>query len=191
MTVIAFLFSSGRILQLLHQVHSQPRIVTILKLNGIHVSQSTVSNVKRKIGCQRNSKSKIITFRKKPSQTPSIIKKIDVEDPPTKRVIAKDLHTSQSTVSNIIKNSKFTLRKQQKVQKLTSSNIMKRKQRSLQLYRRLANGRYKKFITTDEAWFYLDETGRRRKVCYIKKTNPGYDRMINEQNTSRPKGFMV
>jgi predicted transcriptional regulator/hemolysin-activating ACP:hemolysin acyltransferase len=185
----------GRILQLLRQGYSQPRIVNILKLDGIHVSQPTVSNVKQKIGRQRNSKSEIKIFRKKPSQTPiiikKVIKKIDVEDPPTQRAIAKDLHISQSTVSNIIKNSGFILRKKQKVQKLTSSNVMKRGQRSFPLYRRLARGRYKKFITTDEAWFYLDETGGKRKVCYIEKTDPDYDRMIIQQNTSRPKGFMV
>ena len=40
----------GRILELLHLGYSQPRIVNILKLDGIHVHQSTVSNVKRKIG---------------------------------------------------------------------------------------------------------------------------------------------
>ncbi|CAF4482595.1 unnamed protein product [Rotaria sp. Silwood2] len=134
----------GRILQLLHQGYSQPRIVNILKLDGIHVSQSTVSNVKQKIDPQRNSETKIKIFRKKPSQTPSIIKKvirkIDVEDPPTQRAIAKDLHISQSTVSNIIKNSGFTLRKKQKVQKITSLNVMKRGQQSFQLYRRLARG---------------------------------------------------
>ena len=28
-------------------------------------------------------------------------------------------------------------------------------------------------------------------MCYIKKTDPDYDRMIIQQNTSRPKGFMV
>ncbi|CAF1373799.1 unnamed protein product [Rotaria sordida] len=163
----------GRILQLLHQGYAQPQIVNILKLDGMHVSQPTVSNVKRKIGRQRNSESKIKIFRKKPSQITSIIKKvikkIDVEDPPTQRAIAKSVHVSQSTVSNIIKNSGFILRKKQKVQKSTSSNIMKRRQRSHQLYCQLARRRYKRFITTDEAWFYLDTTNGRRKVCYIKK----------------------
>ena len=119
----------GRILQLLQQGYSQPRIVNVLKLNRIHISQPTVSNVKRKIGRQRNSESKIKISRRKPAQTTSIvkkvIKKIDVEDPPSQRAIAKSVRISQSTVSNIIKNSGFILRKKQKVQKLTSSNIMK------------------------------------------------------------------
>ncbi|CAF1008388.1 unnamed protein product [Rotaria sordida] len=185
----------GRILQLLQQGYSQPRIIHILKVDGIHISQPTVSNVKRKIGRQRNSESKIKIYRKKPSQTTSIvnkvIKKIDVEDPPTQRAIAKSLRISQSTVSNIIKNSGFILRKKTKVHKLTSSNIIKRRERSRQIYRRLARQRYKRFITTDEAWFHLDTSSGKRKVCYIKKTDPDYNRMIIQQNTSRPKGFMV
>ncbi|CAF1287268.1 unnamed protein product [Rotaria sordida] len=185
----------GRILQLLHQGFSQPRIVNILKHDGINISQPTVSNIKRKIGHQRNSKSKIKIFRKKPAQATSIvnkvIKKIDVENPPTQRAIAKSVHVSQSTISNIIKNAGFALRKKRKVQKLASSNIAKRRQRSRGLYRQLANHRYKNFITTDESWFYLDETRGKRKVCYIKKSDPNYDRMIIQQSNSRPKGFMV
>jgi predicted transcriptional regulator len=185
----------GRVIELLHQGYFQPRIVNILKLDGIHGSQSTVSNVKRKIGRQRNSQFKIKIFRVKPSKTPSIvkkvIKKIDVENPPTQTAIAKSLHISQSTVSSIIRNSGFTLRKKQKVQKLTSSNITKHRQRSRRLYSQLANYRYKNFVTTDEVWFYLDESSGKRNVCYIKKSDPDYDRMIIQRTTSRPKGFMV
>jgi hypothetical protein len=44
---------------------------------------------------------------------------------------------------------------------------------------------------TDESWFYLDGTRGNRKVCYIKKTDPNYDRMIIQQNNSGPKVFMV
>ena len=113
--------------------------MNVLKLNRIYISQPTVSNVKRKIRRQRNSESKIKISRRKPAQTTSIvkkvIKKIDVEDRPSQRAIAKSVRISQSIVSNIIKNSGFILRKKQKVQKLTSSNIMKRRQRSRQLYR--------------------------------------------------------
>ena len=185
----------GRILQLLRQGYSHSRIVHLLKLDGISVAKSTISNVKRKIGRQRNSvvKIKILrpTSRLATSIVKKVIKKIDVNNPPTQRSIAKSLHIAQSSVSNIIKKSGFVLRKKRKVQSLTSSNIMKRRQRSHQLYRQLANHRYKNFITTDESWFYLDGTCGKRKVCYIKKSDPNYERMIIQQNTSRPKGFMV
>ncbi|CAF1517837.1 unnamed protein product [Rotaria magnacalcarata] len=120
-----------------------------------------------------------------------VIQTIDVNDPPTQRSIAKSYHISQSTISRIIKMAKFTLRKKIKVHKLTPSNAEKRRQRALRLYRQLANNRYKKFITTDESWFYLDGTEGKRKVCYIKKSDPNYERMIIQKDSTRPKGFMV
>ena len=120
----------GRVLELLHQGYSQSRIVHILKLDGINISQSTVSNLKRKIGRQRNSESKIKIFRTK-SRLPrsivnKVIKKIDINNPLTQRAIAKSVHIAQSSVSNIIKNTGFILRKKRKVQSVTSSNIIKR-----------------------------------------------------------------
>ena len=68
------------------------------------------------------------------------------------------------------------------------STAEKRDKRAL---RQLANYRYKNFVTTDEWWFYLDGTEGKRNVCYIKKTDPDYERMILQQDSSRPKGFMV
>ena len=49
----------GRILALLQLNYSHRQIVNILKNDGINVSHRTVSNVKRKIGLQRNSVEKI------------------------------------------------------------------------------------------------------------------------------------
>ncbi|CAF1505568.1 unnamed protein product [Adineta steineri] len=76
-----------RILQFLQKGYSQFRIVNILKLDGISISQSSVSNIKRSIGRQKTSKSKIKICRGKPSETTSninkVIAKTDVADPPT------------------------------------------------------------------------------------------------------------
>ncbi|CAF2118715.1 unnamed protein product [Rotaria magnacalcarata] len=185
----------GRVLALLQLKYSQRQIIKTLKNDGISVSQRTVSNIKRKIGVQRNSTEKIKFSRQRPAFTPltisKVIQKIDVEDPPTQRSIARSCHISQSTVSRIIKSTNFVLRKKYKVQKLTSSNIKKRCQRARRFYRKLANHRYENFVTTDESWFYLNGTEEKRKVCYIKKNNPDYERMIIQQDSSRPKGFMV
>ena len=93
----------GRILELLQQGRPLQQIVEVFKSNQINVALSTVYNVKRKIGLQRNSTTKIKVVRKCPARTPCIVeqvlKKIDVEDSPTRRMIAKSLHISQSTVS--------------------------------------------------------------------------------------------
>jgi hypothetical protein len=73
--------------------------------------------------------------------TPSIISKliqtIDVENPPTQRSIVKSCHFSQSTISRLIKQANFTLRKK-KVHKLTPSNAEKRRQRAGRLNQQLA-----------------------------------------------------
>ena len=132
--------TEGCVLELLHQGYSQSRIMNILKLNGIHISQLTLSNIKRKVGRQRNSESKIKIFRTKSPLPASIvdqaIKNIDIDNPLTQRAIAKSFHIAQSSVSNIIKTAR---RKKRKVQSLTMSNIMERRKRSRRLYLQLAN----------------------------------------------------
>lgn len=134
-------------------------------------------------------------MQKRPASKPSIaskvIDKIDVEERPAQRTIAKTRPISQSTVSRIIKSAGFALRKKRKVHKLTSDNVLNRRKRARGLYRRLANHRYKNFITTGDSWFYLHGIEGKRKVCYIKKTDPKYERMMIQQDSSRPKGFMV
>ena len=71
------------------------------------------------------------------------------------------------------------------------STTEKRHKYALRLYRQLANYCYRNFVTTDESWFYLDDTEGKRNVCYIKKIDPDYEKMVLQQDSSRPKGFMV
>ena len=106
----------------------------ILKLNGINISQSTLSNIKRKVDHQRSSESKIEIFRTK-SRLPAsivnqVIKKIDIDNPPTQSAIAKSFHIAQSSVFKVIKNAEFVLRNKRKVQSLTMLNTMKHRKRS-------------------------------------------------------------
>ena len=68
---------------------------------------------------------------------------------------------------------------------------MKHRKRSPRLYLQLANQRYKKFITTDESWFYLNGVLGKRKACCIKISDLNYDRLIIQHDTSLPKGVMV
>ncbi|CAF4458272.1 unnamed protein product [Rotaria socialis] len=114
------------------------------------------------------------------------------------KILKKDgIKISQQTVSNIKRNigpqrTSFDKIKFSRYRPVaTPSTISKRRQRAPRLYRQLASNRYKNFITTDESWFYLDGTEGKRKVCYVKKSDPNYERMILEQDSSRPQGFMV
>ena len=69
------------------------------------MSQSTLSNVKRKVGRQRNSESTIKIFQTK-SRLPAsivnqIIKKIHIDYPPTQHAIAKSLNLGSLTLSRM------------------------------------------------------------------------------------------
>lgn len=55
-----------------------------------------------------------------------------------------------------------------KVHAIYKTAIKRRKERSLKLYRRLSGGRYKQYITTDEAWFYLSNFKREKNTFYSK-----------------------
>ena len=59
-----FNIAEGRILEVFHQGYSHPRIVNVLKHNGINISQPTVSNVKGKISSQQTK----IKIRQKQSR---------------------------------------------------------------------------------------------------------------------------
>ena len=101
---------------------------------------------------------------------------------------SQNLCRSANQQSLKLSKTGFVLRKKRKVQKLSSANIEKRLQRVRGFYLQLANGRYRNFIIT---CFYLDCAGGKRKVCYIKKPNSDYDRMIIQQDSSQAKGLMV
>ena len=50
---------------------------------------------------------------------------------------------------------------------MTPLNVEKRRTRTYQLYLKLNKKRYKNYITSDEAWFYLSDAGGKRTVQYI------------------------
>ncbi|KAF2888120.1 hypothetical protein ILUMI_18053 [Ignelater luminosus] len=59
---------------------------------------------------------------------------------------------------------KIIVRKKLQVHRLTKVKIEKRKKRSWGLYRALNNGKWKKYITTDEAWFYINNVNGARRI---------------------------
>jgi hypothetical protein len=135
------------------------------------MSQPIISSVKRKISPQRNSIEKIKFSRQQSVSTSStvstVIQRIDVKDSPTQRSIAQSSHVSQPIVFRIIKSANFILRKKCKVHKLTASNVEKRRQCTLRLYRQFDNHPYKNFVTIYQSWFHLNGTVGKRKFCYV------------------------
>ena len=156
----------GRIVALLqNKLLLQRQIVNILKNDGIDVSQRTVSNVKRKIGLQRNSVEKI-KFNSTNDQYllhqlySRVIEKINVK---ILHLNVQSCRISQSTVSTIRKSANFVLRKKRKVHRLTLSTTEKHHKRTL---RQLANYHYNRRIVVLSRWY------RRKTKCLLYKKRP-------------------
>ena len=113
-------------------------------------------------------------------------------NPPTQREMATELGVSQSTIHRIIKNTlQAKLRKQCKFHKLNAAQIEKRRQRSWQLYKRLNCDKWKHFVATDEAMFYLGGSYSRRRVCYNRKGHNDPSKLKFVKRDSFAPAFMA
>jgi len=112
-------------------------------------------------------------------------------NPITQTSMANKLNTSQQVVSyqiNHVLGKKLVQKPKGHI--LTAKMVGKRYRRSWPLYRLLRGQRWQKVITTDEAWFYLDNTSEQTKVQYISR---GQKRSSLQSTTKspHPKGVMV
>lgn len=88
---------------------------------------------------------------------------------PSHKWIASRMDVTEGTIRYHIKHSlRLKRRKKTRVHYLSDLNIKNRRQRSLPLYRKLCAGRYKDFVTTDEAWFYLSDFNQENPHEYVK-----------------------
>ncbi|GBM51063.1 hypothetical protein AVEN_123875-1 [Araneus ventricosus] len=65
-----------------------------------------------------------------------------------------------------------------------------RRQHSCPLYKLLRKDRWRKFITTDEAWIYLFDTNAKSKVQYLSRDQNKRD-LTPSTMVPHPKGVMV
>lgn len=193
-------FVEGIVFGFLRQNWSHRRIQKVLKEIGHSVSLGAIHNIRHSKGLQRTEKfkqGKSGTFNKRPTAATrdvvsKIRKMIAKANPPTQREMASHCGVSLGTVNRIIKkilNAK--LRKKHKVHKLNDSQIQKRRERSMLLYRKLRNQKWKNFVTTDEAMFYMGGSYGRRKVCYMREGETDHDKLKFVKRDSFAPGFMV
>lgn len=112
-------------------------------------------------------------------------------NPPTQKEMANKFKVSQQVISyQINKVLKKKLVKKPKGQRLSAATIEKRRRRSWPLYMRLRGDRWKSFITSDEAWFYLVNIDGKTRVQYISRHQ---NRSVCEtfSTETHPKGVMV
>lgn len=96
-------------------------------------------------------------------------KLVCVANPPTQKAMALQFNCSQKTIRNAIKKLGMRLVKKPKCHAMTEATKEKRRKRSRPLYRRLCNERWRRYVTSDEAWVYLTDAGGQRSVQYISR----------------------
>ena len=149
--------------------------------NAQHViNQTTPAAVKRKSSLRRLS----------PAQLATLKRLICQPHPPTQRDLAKRFGCSQSTVRYAIRKLNMRLVKKPKAHFLSAATVDKRRRRSWPLYLRLRKGRWQNAITSDEAWVYLSDTGRKRSVQYISRSARRSEAEPSI-HVANPRGVMV
>jgi [histone H3]-lysine36 N-dimethyltransferase SETMAR len=118
---------------------------------------------------------------------------VDKENPASYRDIAKQTSLSPPTINKIIVHDLgMQSKKKAKVHKLMSTHKKNRKTNCRKLYERhLAGDRSEYAVTLDEALIYLDDTNKKRRICYVKRAEPVPESWIFENDESFKKGFMV
>ena len=127
-----------------------------------------------------------------PAKLNSLANMASSSNPLTQRDMAKRLKVSQSSVcKHIHKTLQMKTRKKAKVHALTEKQQQQRHRRSLPLYRLLNNGKWRKYVTTDEAWFYVNETGGKREIQYVSRDNKDPQLECFTRREAHAKGVMV
>ncbi len=94
-----------------------------------------------------------------------------VSQPPI-RTMAKLTRMSVGSVVHHIKNTfGLPIRRKPKVHVLTAADIAKRCLRSWPMYLRLRKSRWQRWVTTDEAMFYINNCNGQRRVQYVSRSD--------------------
>lgn len=63
--------------------------------------------------------------------------------------------------------------------------------RSWALYKKLNNGKWRNYITTDEAWFYMSNCNGKRRIQYVSRDIKNPKLEVFQRREAHSKGFMV
>lgn len=145
---------------------------------------------------EENSKNKPRS-NKRPVRTPALVSKVRrlaaQKNPPSQRDMAKMFGASAKTINTIIhKDLGLETRRKTPVHALSTSHKANRKTNCRKLYERyLAGGKYKYFVTLDEAWLYVNYCNGERKIYYHKPGQETDDDWKKKEGKSWPEKIMV
>ena len=169
----------GIVKYLLTKKYSYYVIQQELTRMNLNASKSTINCIANKVGKQRQlcllNSEKPKFHRRRHIATLFIVRRItsyiNKENPPTISLMAARCHISVGTTFRTIRDIIHArYRKKRSVHRLYPAIIEKRQSRAWRLYRRLSNDKYKNYLTSNEAWFYLDASQGIRDIYYVRST---------------------
>jgi len=190
----------GIVKYLLTKRYSYSAIQQELARMNFTISRSTISRISNKVGKQRQlallNDQKPKFHRRRHVATPNIVRRIasyiSKENPPTVRLMAARCNISYGTVINVIRDViRAKCLKKKPVHQLNPAVIEKRRSRAWRMYLRLCNDKYKNYVTTDEAWFYLDASQGARDIYYVRSNEVPDEVKKIQKNDSHPVAVMV
>lgn len=181
--------------------YSGPMISKTLKKYGINTTKMTISRVlNNKTKSSRKSAGHVVSPHKPrcplrvrtEDNIAFVDKETEKENPLSLRSMAKVLKCSPKTIHTIIhKDLNKIVRKKRRIHSLNSRQMMQRKSAARRLYEKyLAKNRFKFIVSEDESWIYMDNTGGKRGIYYIRKGQMD-DKQFGKVMERHPKGFMI
>ena len=187
----------ARVRQLLRTGMTYRKIVSTCKSEGLSVSLSVINRIQNGYYDQPATASPM-TPKRAPlrvmtaSKLKSLENMANSTNPLTQRVMAKKLKISQTTVCRHIHTTlSRKTRKKPKVHALTARQVAMRCHKSRHLYRLLSKGQWRKYVTTDEAWFYVDESSGKRELQYVSRDERDPLLECSVRQEAHAKGCMV
>ena len=154
---------------------SYGKIISELKKKNMKVSKGTIHNIKNRdriaMPLKEIQRKSGADFKKMNQNSIKKLKNMVTKDnPKTQKQLATSFKCTQQNISYHI-NKTLNLKKKNKnfVHRLSDQNIENRRRRSLKLYKILNNQKWRKMVTTDEAWFYVNDFDGKRKIQYVSR----------------------
>lgn len=184
----------GLIRGFLRDGHSGNTIVKLMADEGVNITSMTVSRIKNKVRNAKSESPPMPRNAKKPKMTKRQLSTLKtllfMVNPPSQVQMARRFQVSRSTIQRMITKLGMRLVVKPKCHAISDKTIKKRFERSWKLYMKLKNDNWKKFITSDECLFTVDQLGGQTRVQYISRDQIRSDAEVFTA-ASHPASVMV
>ena len=165
-----------------------------MKSSGVIISASYVRDIHQKMVTvptrQPSKKKRGRQFKLNSTEQTRLKNFLTKPHPPTLSWLSTHFGVAKSTIYQYRRRLNFKKYIKPRRHEIKENSRVLRKQRSWPLYKRLANGRWMNFITSDETMIYLDGTYKTRGIQYVSSEEDKSNVQVAPRKF-HPKSVMV